>query len=94
MAIRTRIVWSLTCITPLTFDDRYAVSYARIYEVTGNDTYIKVAEELYNWMWNLGWDKNTSSCSGGFWFGTGYGKKITVTNGQSLILAAKLYRYT
>ena len=70
---------------------RFAVSFARVYEVTGNLTFLQTAEDMYTFLWDIGWD-TTMSCSGGMWFGSGHGKKITITNAQMVMLGAKMYR--
>ena len=77
------------------YDDEgwFAVSFARVYEVTGNLTYLNTSEYMYNYLWSNGWD-SSMTCTGGMWFGGGHGKKITITNTQMLLLGAKLYRLT
>ena len=51
------------------FDDEawYGLAYARIYEITGNSSFLDVAFDIYNWTYVLGWD-NRTQCHGGFWF--------------------------
>ena len=75
------------------FDDEmwYGLSFARIYEVMRNETFLNISHQVLNWTWTLGWDKS-GRCSGGVWFDSRLSKKITVTNAQVLKLAAKLYR--
>ncbi|XP_076809360.1 uncharacterized protein LOC143452323 [Clavelina lepadiformis] len=83
------------------FDDMgwYGLSYARIHEVLGpgNDDpsygFLYEAKQIYDWIWDNGWDKNIS-CDGGFWFDQTQKSKQTVENAQMLQLGSKLYRLT
>ena len=72
---------------------RFAVVFARLYEETGNQTFLNTSQVMYDYLWKNGWDF-TMTCNGGIYFGGGHLKKITITNGQMLQLSAKLYRFT
>ncbi|KAL4230492.1 hypothetical protein ACF0H5_010874 [Mactra antiquata] len=78
------------------YDDMawFGLSFARVHEVIGNtDTFLSDAQDVYNWIWANGWDKN-GSCGGGMWFDYTYVSKQTITNVQMLQLSARLYRLT
>lgn len=77
------------------FDDMswYGLSYARIHEVLKFDQFLQTSQDIFNWCWQMGWDK-TGTCHGGFWFDTNMQSKQTITNAQLLMLSAKLYRLT
>ena len=72
---------------------RFAVVFARIYEVTGNQSFLYTSQKMYDYLWKHGWD-SSGACGGGMFFGFGWGenKKITITNGQMMVVGAKLYR--
>lgn len=65
--------------------------FARLYEVTGNETFLVTSKKMYDYLWENGWDFSMD-CDGGVFFGGGHHKKIAITNGQMLGLGAKLYR--
>ena len=71
----------------------FALAFARIYEVTGQVRFLNTSQQLLNFTWHTCWDF-TGTCSGGMFFGDGHRIKITITNAQTLLLAAKLYRLT
>lgn len=77
------------------FDDMgwYGLSYARIYEVLGQDEFLQSSIDILNWAWKTGWDTH-KTCGGGFWFDNTFASKETITNTEFLQLAAKLYRLT
>jgi len=77
------------------FDDMawYGLSYTKIHEVFGDPIFLKDAVDIYNWIWQNGWD-TSGTCSGGFWFDTSMMSKQTITNAQMLQLAARMYRIT
>lgn len=77
------------------YDDMawYGLSFARIYEVIGADMFLQVSMDVYNWIWEVGWDQS-GSCSGGFYFDDSRESKQTITNAQMLQLSGRLYRLT
>ena len=77
------------------FDDMawYALSYARIYEVMGWKEFLTSSEQVYNWLWNIAWDKS-GVCGGGLWFDSSFEQKVTITNAEAVQVAGKLYRFT
>ncbi|KAL3836995.1 hypothetical protein ACJMK2_022388 [Sinanodonta woodiana] len=75
------------------FDDMcwYGLSYVRIYEVLGYEEFLATALDIYNWVWQTGWDFS-GHCGGGFFFDDSRLSKPTITNVQMFQLGAKLYR--
>ena len=75
------------------FDDMawYAISFLRIYEVTGNEEFLQGAIDIFNWCWKTGWD-HTKNCSGGMYFDNLFASKASITNAQMYLVAAKLHR--
>lgn len=76
------------------FDDMgwYGLSYARIYEVLGDQQFLQTSIDIFNWSWKTGWDMY-SNCSG-FWFDNNQNAKQTITNVEMFQLAAKIVRHT
>lgn len=77
------------------FDDMswYGLAYTRIHEVLGFDNFLQVAKDIYNWVWQTGWDQS-GACGGGFFFDNTMMSKQTITNAQMLQLSGRLYRLT
>lgn len=77
------------------FDDMswYGLSYTRIHEVLGYDQFLQVAKDVYNWIWQNGWDQ-TGACGGGFFFDNTMASKQTITNAQMVQLSGRMYRLT
>ncbi|XP_041357624.1 uncharacterized protein LOC121374585 [Gigantopelta aegis] len=77
------------------FDDMawYALSYIRIYEVTGWPEFLDVAQQIFDFCWTSGWD-SSGNCGGGMWFDNNRNSKQTITNVQMLVVGAKLHRLT
>ena len=71
----------------------FGLAYAKIYDVTKNESFLNATKDVFNWTWTTCWDQDMT-CKGGLFFGGGHGKKITIINGQALIVAAQLYRFT
>nr|XP_039249574.1 uncharacterized protein LOC120327196 isoform X1 [Styela clava] len=100
-----RDLWSLLVAygPQPSYDDMgwYAISYLRIHEVLGPadddptsyNNFFGETIQIYNWIWEYGWDEY-GECGGGFWFDQTLGSKQTVENAQMLFLAAKLHRIT
>ena len=65
--------------------------FVRIYEVTGNSTFLHTGRGVYDYLWEYGWDFSMT-CNGGMYFGAGHSLKNTITNVQMFGLAAKLFR--
>ena len=74
------------------FDDMawYGLAYARIYEVTKVRKFLDLSEQIFQWIWENGWD--TGVCGGGVWFDLSEGGKEAIENVQMVQLAAKLSR--
>lgn len=71
----------------------YGLSYARIHEVLGYDRFLQDSEDIFNWIWQTGWDQS-GTCGGGFWFDNLFESKQTITNAQMLQLSGRLLRLT
>ena len=77
------------------FDDMawYGLAYARIHEIMAPGEFLQDAEDIFNWIWQTGWD-NSGTCDGGLWFDNTFASKQTITNAEVLQLAARLARLT
>ncbi|XP_066303707.1 uncharacterized protein [Branchiostoma lanceolatum] len=77
------------------YDDMawFGLSYARIYEIFGDESFLTSAKDIFDHNWMRGWD-TSGNCTGGMWFDYTRGSKQTITNVQTLQLGARLYRLT
>ncbi|CAH1800786.1 unnamed protein product [Owenia fusiformis] len=77
------------------YDDEgwFGLAFSRIYEVTGNASFLQISRNVTDYLWTNGWD-STLQCNGGFWFGGGHLSKNTITSVQMLSLTARMYRAT
>ena len=50
------------------FDDMawFGLAYSRIFEVTKKRKFLQLAGQIFEWVWQNGWD--TDVCGGGVWF--------------------------
>jgi mannan endo-1,6-alpha-mannosidase len=76
------------------FDDMawYAMAYVRIYEVHNRTDFLERSTDIYNWIWQNGWDSNPSSECHGFWWDNNLDYKASITNVQMLFLGSKMAR--
>lgn len=71
----------------------FGLSFASIYDLTGEKLFLETAQDVFNMTWDSCWDTD-NNCNAGWYFGGGKYKKITITNSQGLLLSAQLYRFT
>ena len=51
-------------------------SVPRLYEVTRAEKFLKIAMDIFDWVWKEGWD--TTTCGGGVWFDNNYSGKVRI----------------
>lgn len=76
------------------FDDSgwWALAWIGAYDVTGNAQYLSMAETIFSYMANNGWDTNV--CGGGVWWSAARKYKNAIANELFLDIAAKLANRT
>jgi predicted alpha-1,6-mannanase (GH76 family) len=76
------------------YDDQqwWALSWVDAYDLTGNATYLSMAEKVFGNVAESGWD--TSVCGGGVWWSTARTYKNAIPNELFLTLAAALANRT
>lgn len=71
-------------------DGWWALAWIQAYDVTGNASYLSMAETIFTTM-TSGWD---ATCSGGLWWSTSRTYKNAIPNELFLTIAAKLANRT
>ena len=46
----------------------------RLYEVTRAKKFLRIARDIFDWVWREGWD--TKTCGGGVWFDNNFSGKV------------------
>jgi len=69
-------------------DGWWALTWIDAYDLTGNASYLSMAETIFSNIAKNGWD--TTTCGGGIWWSTANGYKNAITNELFLTIAAKL----
>ena len=57
-------------------------SASRLYEVTRAEKFLRIARDIFDWVWKEGWD--TKTCGGGVWFDNNYSGKVRIRIAQLL----------
>ena len=55
-------------------------SVPRLYEVTRAEKFLRIARDIFDWVWKEGWD--TKTCGGGVWFDNNYSGKVRIRLAQ------------
>ena len=55
----------------------------RLYEVTRAEKFLRIARDIFDWVWKEGWD--TKTCGGGVWFDNNYSGKVRNHKNSSTI---------
>ena len=48
----------------------------RLYEVTRAEKFLRIARDIFDWVWKEGWD--TKTCGGGVWFDNNFSGKVRI----------------
>jgi predicted alpha-1,6-mannanase (GH76 family) len=73
-------------------DGWWALAWIDAYDLTGNASYLSMAETIFSNIAKNGWD--TTTCGGGTWWSTANGYKNAIANELFLTIAAKLANRT
>jgi predicted alpha-1,6-mannanase (GH76 family) len=73
-------------------DGWWALAWINAYDLTGNTSYLSMAETIFSHIATNGW--NTTTCGGGVWWSTAETYKNAIPNELFLTIAAKLANRT